>query len=158
MKWMLYGALLAAAVFLAPEGNDVGKLKPIEIVAISRQDDMIVIETDTEDYGRGLNVAQAVQDLKERSSGIVMLKTAEYLLLEEGTEGHLTEIKGELKGNVRVCRVKGEKDLVSAAEYLNIHKPNSRLKHAEAEKIEEILVFEENEKEKSKKMKIMLDK
>ena len=127
MKRILYLLLLVAAVLAAPKGTDVGKLQPIEIVMVSARDNMVIMETDTEDYGKGVTVEEALEDLRERSQGIVLLDTAEYLLLERGAERYLEELKDMLKGNVRVCYVSGEIDLREVSQYLNIHRPKTRL-------------------------------
>lgn len=158
MKWILYLLLLVVTVGTAPKGIDVGKLQPVEIVVVSEENDMIILETDTGDHGEGHTVEEALKDLQESSQGIVILDTSEYLLLDRGAERYLDEIKSLMKGSVRVSYVRGEKDLKAAGSYLNIHKPKLRLKDVKKGKIEEILVFEDMGKENQKKLKIILDK
>lgn len=158
MKWILYTIIVAITVAFAPHGTDVGKLQPIEIIKVSKENNLVMIETDTGDSGKGVTFPQALQNMKEMSTGIVIAETAEYLLLEQGAEAYLEEIKHELKGNVKVCRIQGEADYVSVSEYLNIHSPKETLERVNAHEIEEILVIEDSGKGNEKKIKIMLDK
>lgn len=158
MRWSIYTLLILGILVTAPKGTDVGKLQPIEVVLVSKRDDMVMIETDTGDKGIGQSINEAVSDLKQRSPGAVILKTAEYLLVEKGTETFLRDMKGVVKGNIRVCRVQGSADLRLVAGYLNIHRPQMCLRDLKTDEIEEILIIEKSAKENKEKMKIVLDK
>ena len=87
------------------------------------------MKTDTGDAGWGLSVDQAVRKLKETTPGEIYLDTADYLLLEEGTEEYLLVLKAYLKGGTRVAYAMEDVDLGEAAAYLRIHRPSERLKN-----------------------------
>ena len=124
MKWIIYLALLLGVTMLPTEGTDVGKLIPVEVIAVSEDRGIITIETDTGDTGQGRSIEDAVYDMEDTASGIIYLDTAEYLILEEGIPAKA--MRPYLKGSVRVCAGEGM-TLDGIAEYLSIHKPKRRL-------------------------------
>lgn len=127
MKWILYIVLLLGTILVPGEATDVGKLIPVEVVAVSEDHGIVTIETDTGDWGQGQTVAEAVGDMEAHPSGVIYLDTAEYLIVEEGiVPGQLCPW---LKGNVRVC-AGADIPLQEIAEYLTIHKPRVRLRDA----------------------------
>ena len=56
-KTVLYTLLFALSIAMRPQSLDIGTLRPVQLVSMYREDEWIVIETDTDDQGRG------VQDL-----------------------------------------------------------------------------------------------
>ena len=143
MKWTLYLAALLGAILIPIRRTDVGKLQPIEVIALSEKNGTVRLETDTEDSGEGYTIEEAVADLKQTTPGVVYLDIAEYLLLEPGCEEHLDELQVWLKGSTLVCMKEGTMDLKDAAKYLNTHKPKAGLKEVNAGVEPEILVMEE---------------
>ena len=143
MKWTLYLAALLGAILIPIRRTDVGKLQPIEVIALSEKNGIVGLETDTEDSGEGYTIEEAVADLKQTTPGVVYLDIAEYLLLEPGCEEHLDELQVWLKGSTLVCMKEGTMDLKDAAKYLNTHKPKTCLKEVNAGVEPEILVMEE---------------
>ena len=158
MKGILYGVLIAAAVAVPLERVDVGKVQPIEVVAIECRDGQYYMEADTGDKGQGATVIEALEEMQKRSPGKVGLATAEYLLIGEQSAECLQEIKALLKGNVRVCYTAGELHLEDAAAYLNTHRPTRKLKDATAKNIPEILRFQNETLKGQEKVKLALDK
>lgn len=126
-KTILYAALLAAALMIPTRATELGKMKPVETVCVFWTGDMVVIETDTGNTGRGMTVAEAVENLKETTPGIIYLDTADYLLLEKGTEQLIPELAKYLKKSVRICNVQGDVAVKSAAEFLAVHAPSVKL-------------------------------
>lgn len=125
MKWILYIVLFLGAVLMPEEATDVGKLIPVEVVAVSEDHGVVTIETDTGDWGRGGTIADAVRDMEAHASGVIYLDTAEYLIAEKGTD--LNRLRPYLKGDVRVC-TGSNIPVEEIADYLRIHKPVYRLK------------------------------
>ncbi len=122
MKRIPIYIVLIALVFAVPLNRvDVGTLQPVEILAISKDNNLLVIRTDTNDVGVGKTVAGAIKDLKDTASGIVYLDTAEFLLLEKGCEYEGQQLKKWLKGSVRVCSTLGEINMDNVAKYLRAH-------------------------------------
>ena len=117
MKWTLYLAALLGAILIPIRRTDVGKLQPIEVIALSEKNGTVRLETDTEDSGEGYTIEEAVADLKQTTPGVVYLDIAEYLLLEPGCEEHLDELQVWLKGSTLVCMKEGTMDLKDAAKY-----------------------------------------
>lgn len=132
-KLIIYGALLAAALMVPTRATELGKMKPIETVCIYHNDrNEIVIETDTEDIGRGMTVKDALYDLKETTAGVIYLDTADYLLVKEGAEQHISELVGYLKETVLLCGAEGDVSVKDAALYLSNHKPAVRINEWES--------------------------
>ncbi len=127
-KIVVYAALLAAALLLPSKGTDVGKLLPVEVLAVDQKDGWVVLETDTQDAGMGRTVKEAVENLKETTAGIVFLDTADYLLVSPQAADAVEALRPYLKKSVRLCTVEGQADLEAAAAFLAVHPPRTRLK------------------------------
>ena len=136
---LIYMALLAGAFALRPESADIGKLRPVQLVSVYRDGEWIVVETDTEDLGRGINVDDAIRDLKETTPGVIYLDTAEFLLVRSDTETLIPEMADHLKEKVRVCQSEEDIALTDASEYLAAHMPKRRIGDWKAEEPLEIL-------------------
>ena len=76
MRRILYGVILLAAFFAPVERLDVAKLLPVEAVAIYLEEGQVVLETDSEDRGRGDTVQAALENLKQNATKIIYLDTA----------------------------------------------------------------------------------
>lgn len=127
MKILLYIGLLLLVCFLPVDGTDVGKLIPVEVIAISESEGMITVRTDTGDQGRGEDLSTAFADLKDSASGVIYLDTAEYVLLEPGTERFVDTAESYLKGDTKVCVAQEGIPLDDVANYLSVHHPGIRL-------------------------------
>ena len=127
-KLVIYLLLLVATVVLRPQSADIGKLRPVQLVSVYREDEWIVVETDTEDLGRGINVDDAIRDLKETTPGVLYLDTADFLLVHNDTRNLIMELTSHLKGKVRVCITEGGIPLTDASEYLAAHLPRSQIR------------------------------
>jgi len=119
---------LAALLLLSPfQGNDVGKLRPVELVTMRREGGGVVLETDTGDFGRGEDPLAALEDLKRSAPGALFLDTADYFLVTRETENLLPELWEVLRPAVEICVIPGETDLEAAVEYLRAHSPEVTL-------------------------------
>lgn len=127
-KTIIYGILLTAALLIPNEATDLEKMKPVEAVLVRMEDDLIIIETDTEDVGIGATVAQAMRNLEETTAGTIFLDTADYLLVTEGTEQQILEMAQYLKKSVRICYAEEQIDIVDAVEFLRAHRPEIKLR------------------------------
>ena len=122
MKRIPIYIILIGMVFFAPVDRvDVGTLQPVEILAISKEEGMNVVRTDTDDMGIGKTVEQALDDLKQTAPGVIYLDTAEFLLIEKGCEQEAESLKQWLRKTVRVCSTQGNIDLKDAVKYLRAH-------------------------------------
>lgn len=127
MKYLLYVAILLSVLLLPCDGTDVGKLRPIEVVAISETDGLVAINTDTGDRGIGETLDAAIEDMKAAASGIIYLDTAEYLLLEKGMETHLNAMEGHIKKGIHLSYATEKLPLEGIADFLSVHRPNVKL-------------------------------
>lgn len=127
-KTIIYGILLTAALLIPNEATDLEKMKPVEAVLVRMEDDLIIIETDTEDVGIGATVAQAMRNLEETTAGTIFLDTADYLLVTEGAEQQILEMAQYLKKSVRICYAEEQIDIVDAVEFLRAHRPEIKLR------------------------------
>ena len=136
---LLYIAALALAL-LGGRGTDIGSLRPVELVRLTEQGGILVLDTDTGDRGWGLSIDQVVEKLKETTSGEIYLDTADFLLLEEGTEVYLSDLRHYLKEKTAVAYAAGGIDLKEAVSYLRIHEPSGSMK--EGKRPREKLILE----------------
>ena len=127
---LLYIVLTAAALMIPVKRTDVASLIPVESVYLYIEEEMIVVETDTGDRGRGKTVEEAVENIHETSSGIVYLDTAEFLLVGSGAESCLDEMGRYLKPTIRVCKAISVVNIRELTKYLMIHKPEQTLEMA----------------------------
>ena len=130
---VLYMAILALLTLSPVKSADIGTLRPVEVVLVYPQEDTIVLATDTEDTGQGVDVLAALENLKATTPGTIYLDTAEYLLVVEGAEDAAEQLKSVLKRSVRVCMADSAVDLKAAAEYLPVHGDLLRLKNWKTE-------------------------
>ena len=129
MKKIVYGALVAAALLIPTTPQELGKLKPVEVVKLNKEEGMIRIETDTGDIGQGETIEQALRELKATTPGTIYLDTAEYVLLPKQAEELLNQLSPQLKQSVRICTWEGEIDLNKASAYLDAHRPRNEMRH-----------------------------
>ena len=126
---ILYIGILAAVLAAPVRPQNIGKMKPVQVVSIYKEDDWVVIETDTEDKGMGGTATQALQNLKDTASGVVYLDTAEYLLLSKEAEAMAEALRRELKPSVRICMATKGVDLKETAKFLDTHGKLPKLKN-----------------------------
>ena len=129
MKRILcYIGILAAVLAWPVERLDVGKLRPVQTVAVYKKDNWVVIETDTEDIGYGATAHQALANLEDTTSGVIYLDTAEYLLLSKDAEDAVEDLRSELKPSVQMCYIARQVDLKEAGIFLAAHGDLPKLK------------------------------
>ncbi|MBP3672496.1 MAG: hypothetical protein J6J18_01560 [Oscillospiraceae bacterium] len=127
-RYILYIVVLLALLAVSAEGNDVGRLLPVEVISVYKEEGTVKIETDTGNMGAGEDFEAAYQNLRSNASAEIFLDTADYLILYGDAQGQIEQLRVYLKPGIKVCTGVGEMDLVSAAEYLSIHTPDKRLK------------------------------
>lgn len=124
-----FGVLLLVCLLgrLDHPGTDVGELEPVELIAVSRHNNRIRLETDTGSAGEGKSVHAALEDLKDSAAGTVFLETADYLLIDPEEKELLPELTAILRPGCRVCLNGGVEDLEAAADFLSAQKPDLTL-------------------------------
>lgn len=136
-KWISCLLLAAAIPILGLEGfggEDLGSLEPVQVLLVTRERGGIHIRTDSDQEGSGQDAAAALENLVKTASSKVFLDTAEYLLLEPGTEKYIPQLKQYLRSSCTVCNVLGPVDLQDAAQYLQLHPESVNLTQYEAGK------------------------
>lgn len=118
---ILYALILILTLLLPVNRLDVAELRPVEVIYIYKENDRVVMETDTEDKGTGADAAQALADMRATSPAVIYLDTAEFLLIGEDAKEEAETLRSELKENVRLCEAAGQIDLPLAAKYLTVH-------------------------------------
>ena len=113
--------LIIALVFIAPVDRvDVGALRPVEVVALSWEDGEMMIQTDTGEGGRGVDVESALQDMKSKTPAVIYLDTAKYLLIDIHAQHDAIPLRKYLKSNVKVALFCDRIDLNNAGRYLDV--------------------------------------
>ena len=120
-----------ALLLLGDRGVDIGQLRPVEVVQLYEKGGLLFLKTDTGDAGWGLTVDGAIAKLKKTTPGRIYLDTADYLLLEVGTEEYADSLKPYLKKRTAMVYGPEEMDLQAAAGYLRIHRPSARVKNGQ---------------------------
>lgn len=146
-KWLVYAVALAAVPVLSFGGfggRDVGKLQPVQAVMVQLENGSLRILTDTEATGRGEDVQKAIEDMNRTADAWVYLDTADYLLLSEGTQDYLPQLREYLRPSCCLCAVAGEIDMSKVGTFLELHQPKQSLTRYEAgEKKLPLLISEE---------------
>ena len=125
---LIYIGILAAVLLVPLERTDVGKLRPVQTVAVYREEDLYTIATDTGDKGSGKTVADALKDLKQTTPAVIYLDTAQFLLAGKNTEEAVEQLRPCFRKSVEVYSFRGEADLKLVSEYLMVHGSGPKLK------------------------------
>ena len=129
MRVIIYIVILGLT-FLAPVNRvDVANLLPIESVAVYIEDNMVVLETDTENTGRGESVAEALINLKDTTPAVVYLDTAEYLMVSQEAIDQIEALRACLKPSVRVCICDARNRVKETAKFVQVHGETVPLRH-----------------------------
>ena len=126
---LIYVGILAALLAAPVRPSNIGQLHPVQVVSVYKENNWVVIETDTEDRGIGGSALQALQNLKDTTSGNIYLDTAEYLLLTKDTQEEVEALRAELKDSVQLCMCTKQVDLAEAGKYLSVHGKLPKLEH-----------------------------
>ena len=127
MKWFLYSVILAFALLTPVDRLDVAKLEPVEAVVVYMEDGQVVLQTDTDDIGRGTTAAEALEDMKKNTPSVIYLDTAEYLLVAENAQGQGQQLREYLKPSVLVETYRGG-SVKKATQYAEVHGKCQKLK------------------------------
>ena len=125
---LLYVLVLVALMFAPVKGANIGRLHPVEVVALYSENGQIIIKTDTDDKGIGNTPMAALNDLQETTAGYVYLDTAEYLLVGEGAEWAVEELRPALRKGIKICKSDEGVELKLAAKFLPVHSTLPQLK------------------------------
>ena len=126
-RWI---AILTAAwimVLFSEAGTRLERLKPVELLYLTGQGNVLTLRTDTGDLGRGQTLSQAIEDLTVSSTGHVFLETTEKIIVTEKTLWTLPELQQIVRPATQVCLGAGRIDPKQAAEYLSAHAPEMTL-------------------------------
>ena len=128
MRMVIYIVILAILFFVPLERVDVAKLLPIEAVAVYMDAGDVVFETDTEHKGRGVDVTKAIENLKENTSAVVYLDTAEFLMVSEDALAEMDALRKHLKPSVKLFVGDAREKVKQTAKYLEVHGSLPKLK------------------------------
>lgn len=141
-KVVIYVVLLFLALMMPVRGTDVGKLIPVELLRIDKEEESVIIMTDLGVSGTGATVEAAIENLKLTAAGVIFLDTADYLIIDDGARQEGTALEEHLNPSVRVCISDGEIDMEMAAAYLDTHEPKTKLRDYDSSGTYEILTTE----------------
>lgn len=130
MKRILIYVVIIVFVLLIPlERTDVGDLQPVQTVAIFRNEDGYMIQTDTGDKGRGADPVRALQNLEDTTPGVIYLDTAQFLLVSESALPSIKQLRKYLRESVQLFLVTGTPDFENVSRFLSVHGDGPKLKH-----------------------------
>lgn len=128
MRKVLYAAIVLA-LFLAPlEKMDIAKLLPVETVSMYTEGGDVVLQTNTENTGRGESVSSALENLKEVTPAVIYLDTAKYLLVDENAIDYVDDLRQHLKQSVEVAVCNAKAMVKEGAKYFASHGGTVQLK------------------------------
>ena len=127
MRYIIYCIIIIAVLLVPVQKIDIGDLEQIQALWLYTEGDQIAIETDTDDYGVGKTVDEAIVMLKNQSEGIVYLDTAQFLLVSENAVSQIEDLAPKLKGSVKICLWEGD-HVPEAAKYMQSHHMGCKLK------------------------------
>lgn len=113
---LLYMLVLAVVLVLPTKATDVGKLRPVQSVAVYRDGAGYTVQTDTKDVGWGADISAAIENLKATTPATIYLDTAQYLIVSE--EDIADKLRAYLKGNVKVYRFLGDPPMETVSKFL----------------------------------------
>lgn len=123
MKRLVIYVLILALVWALPlDRTDIAQLRPVEVIAVYRQGDIVTICTDTDDAGQGRSPEEALKNMHDTSTAVIYLDTAQYLIMSANAEADVQAIRNLLKKRTKLCMVTGEVDMQETAKFLRIHK------------------------------------
>ena len=129
---VVYIVVLATALLIPMRGMDIGKLRPVGLVQLYKEEGYVFIVTDTGDSGRGRTVEEAFGDLEQTTTGVIFLDTANYLLISETAKEVVPELRQYVKPTINICIAEKDVDPVQAAEYLAVHHPEVKIRDENA--------------------------
>ncbi len=128
-RGMLYMIVIAALFFVPLQRVEIANLEPVQAVWLCLEEENVVLETDTEDRGSGGTVAEALEDMKRKSPGIVYLDTAQYLFVKEPAQEQISALCPYMKRSTKVCRWDGRGSISDAVKCADAHKIGLKLKN-----------------------------
>lgn len=126
-RWPIMAVILAVLAALPPRGTDIGELRPVSLLYVYQDRGLVCVATDTGDSGRGAELKDALEDLKQTTPGTVFLDTAQYLVLTRQTLHSIPELSRILRPSVKFCMTDRLTDTEAAAKYLHAHAPEVTL-------------------------------
>ena len=131
-RWYLYIILYAlAGVFgLSPfRGNDLAVLSPVEVVWLEAEQGVVRIETDNGDVGVGDTVKAALENMKATASAEIFLDTADYLIVKQGSEALIEQMRESIRPSCSLCAAQKIPDMKKVAAFLSVHEPSVKMKN-----------------------------
>ena len=120
MRILLYIVILALLFFAPVKRLDIAKLEPVQTVAIRVVDGQVVLQTDTQNQGKGENIQTAISNLEKNTPGVIYLDTAQYLLIAENAVSYAEDLEKYLRPSVKVSLWDEKGSVEEAAEFLEI--------------------------------------
>mgnify|MGYP007119881365 CR=1 FL=1 len=125
-RWLCYFFAIVAVAALSGKssaGQEIGDLQPIQTVALTFEQGMVVIRTDTDNCGIGQSLPDAVADMEASASGKLFLETADYLLLAPECRDLVPAMMEYLRPSCILCMMEGQPELELVADFLKHHDP-----------------------------------
>ena len=84
--------------------------------------------------GRGESVAAALENMRASTPGYIFLETADYLIIQRGSQALLQQAYTVLRPSCMVCMAEEIPDMQNVARFLEIHESSVTLRENRVEK------------------------
>ena len=122
-RWILYAAILILLVAAPFQKMNISRLSPVQTVWVAEVNGEILLQTAGGAQGIGADIPAALENLNAGAADIVFLETADYLIIETGTEALLEQASLVFRPSCMVCAAASMPELEQATKFLRIHEP-----------------------------------
>ena len=120
--WLAAVVVLVSVTGLLPfAGTDIAKLHPVEVLIVSKNEDDLLLQTDSGMVGTGNNVEEALESLRLSSAGNIFLDTANYLIISPDIAKEITSLSDYLRPACQVYHLEGKGKVAEIGKYLECH-------------------------------------
>ena len=127
VRIILYCIILLSLLFAPLQRIEIASLEPIQAVWLYQENEKIILQTDTENIGMGTTIEEALTNMKESSTGIVYLDTAQYVFVSVEAQQQIVMLRSFVKSSVRLCKWEGQGSIQEAVAHADARKIGVKL-------------------------------
>lgn len=127
VRIILYCIILLPLLFAPLQRIEIASLEPIQAVWLYQENEKIIFQTDTGNIGVGATFEEALTNMKESSTGIVYLDTAQYVFVSGDAQKQILTLRPFVKPSARLCKWEGQGSIQEAVAYADARKIGVKL-------------------------------